>query len=196
MGATKRPIDSHSQNSINSKVRREKKVNDEIHSSIPSRMKRNSTLDISTEGSLKVKRRTIVHTSQSLVHNEQIEEVSFSFHIIVEEDTLLNAEVTNEEVNEAPPALEDGIQATVDELKEINLGTTEEPRPTFICALLTPEEEEGYLKLLVEYKDVFAWTYKEMPGLNPSISLHHLAVKKGMRPVKQAQKRFRPELIP
>ena len=159
-------------------------------------MKCNSTLDISIEGSLKVKRRTIVHTSQSLVHNEQIEEVSFSFHIIVEEDTLLNAEVTNEEVDEAPPTLEDGIQATVDELKEINLGTTEEPRPTFISALLTPEEEEGYLKLLVEYKDVFAWTYKEMPGLNPSISLHHLAVKKGMRPVKQAQKRFRLELIP
>ena len=35
-----------------------------------------------------------------------------------------------------------------------------------------------------------------MLGLNPSISLHHLAVKKGMHPVKQAQRRFRPELIP
>ena len=108
-------------------------------------MKRNFTLDISTEGSLK-----------SLVHNEQIEEVLSSFHIIVEEDTLSDAETTNKEVDEAPPALEDGVQATVDELKEINLGTIEEPRPTFISALLTPEEEEGYLKLLVEYKDVFA----------------------------------------
>ena len=92
--------------------------------------------------------------------------------------------------------MEDGGQATVDELKEINLGTTEELWPTFISALLTPEEEEGYLKLLVEYKDVFAWTYKEIPGLNPSISLHHLAVKKGVRLVKQAQRRFWPELIP
>ena len=35
-----------------------------------------------------------------------------------------------------------------------------------------------------------------MPGLNPSVALHHLAVKKGVRPVKQAQRRFRPELIP
>ena len=107
----------------------------------------------------------IVHTSQSLVHKEQIEEVSSSFHITVEEDTLSDAEATNEEVDEAPLALEDGVQATVDELKEINLGTTEEPRPTFISTLLTPEEEEGYLKLLVEYKDVFAWTYKKMPRL-------------------------------
>jgi len=159
-------------------------------------MKRNSILDISIEGSLKVKRRMIVHTSQSLIHKEQIEEVSSSFHITVEEDTLSDAEITNEEVDEAPLTLEDGVQATVDELKEINLGTTEEPRPTFISALLTPEIEEGYLKLLVECKDVFAWTYKEMPGLNPSIALHHLAVKKGVRPVKEAQRRFRPKLIP
>ena len=34
-----------------------------------------------------------------------------------------------------------------------------------------------------------------MPGLNPSIALHHLAIKKGVHPVKQAQRRFRPELI-
>ena len=65
-------------------------------------MKHNSTLDISTEGSLKVKRRTIVHTSQSLVHKEQIEKVSSSFHITVEEDTLSDAEATNEEVDKAP----------------------------------------------------------------------------------------------
>ena len=85
----------------------------------------------------------------------------------------------------------------MDELKEINLGTIKEPRPTFISALLTPEEEEeGYLKLLVEYKDVFAWTYKEMLGLNPSTALHHLVVKKGVHLVKQAQRRFQPELIP
>ena len=121
-------------------------------------MKSAVALDISTEGSLKVKRRTIVRTSQSLIHNEQIEEVSSSFHITIEEGTLSDAKVTNEKVNEAPPALKDGGQAIVDELKEVNLGTAEEPRPTFISALLTPEEEEGYLKLLVEYKDVFAWT--------------------------------------
>ena len=71
-------------------------------------MKHNFTLDISTEGLLKVKRRIIVHTSQSLVHNEHIEVVSSSFHITIEEDTLSDAEATNEEVDKAPPALEDG----------------------------------------------------------------------------------------
>ena len=105
LGATKRLVDSHSQNSINFEVQWEKKANDEICSRIPSCMKRNSTSDISTEGSLKVKRRMIVQSSQSLVHNEQIEELSSSFHITVEEDTFSDVEVTNEEVDEAPPSL-------------------------------------------------------------------------------------------
>ncbi|KAL0446316.1 UNVERIFIED_CONTAM: hypothetical protein Slati_1759500 [Sesamum latifolium] len=35
-----------------------------------------------------------------------------------------------------------------------------------------------------------------MPGLDPKVALHHLSVKKGARPIKQGQRRFRPELIP
>ncbi|KAL0295133.1 UNVERIFIED_CONTAM: hypothetical protein Sradi_6850400 [Sesamum radiatum] len=35
-----------------------------------------------------------------------------------------------------------------------------------------------------------------MPGLDPNVAVHHLSVKKGARPVKQGQRRFRPELIP
>ncbi|KAM2483392.1 hypothetical protein ACFX1W_041029 [Malus domestica] len=35
-----------------------------------------------------------------------------------------------------------------------------------------------------------------MPGLDPVIAVHHLAVKPGMRPIKQTQRRYRSELIP
>ncbi|KAK4394413.1 hypothetical protein Sango_1912100 [Sesamum angolense] len=35
-----------------------------------------------------------------------------------------------------------------------------------------------------------------MPGLDPKVTVHHLSVKKEARPVKQGQRRFRPELIP
>ena len=53
-----------------------------------------------------------------------------------------------------------------------------------------------YIELLSEYKDVFTWSYKEMPELDPKVVVHNLAVKRGVRPIKQAQRRFRPELIP
>ncbi|GAA0143302.1 hypothetical protein LIER_04020 [Lithospermum erythrorhizon] len=57
---------------------------------------------------------------------------------------------------------------------------------------MTSEEERQYVDLLHE----FAWTYKEMPGLDPRVAVHHLAIKNGARPVKQAQRTFRPKLVP
>uniref|UniRef100_A0A2N9HH26 Uncharacterized protein n=1 Tax=Fagus sylvatica TaxID=28930 RepID=A0A2N9HH26_FAGSY len=145
-----------------------KKDKSEICSLVPSRMKRELAVEVSVGSSLKAKRRTIIHTNSS----------------------------SDDEPDKAPHAIEDGGQATVDELKELNLGTVDEPRPIFISALLTPAEEKEYLELLTEYKDVFAWTYKEMPGLDPRIAVHRLAIKQEARPVKQAQRRFRPELLP
>ena len=35
-----------------------------------------------------------------------------------------------------------------------------------------------------------------MPGLDPKVAVHNLVVKRGVRPIKQAQWHFRPELIP
>ncbi|XP_070054487.1 uncharacterized protein [Nicotiana tomentosiformis] len=83
----------------------------------------------------------------------------------------------------------------IDTLNEVNLGTDEEPRPTYLSALLAIDEESTYIELLKEFKDVFAWSYKEMPGLDPKVAVHHLAIKNGARPVKQYQRRFRPDLV-
>lgn len=82
----------------------------------------------------------------------------------------------------------------MDDLKELNLGTSEDPRPVYVSAHLSQEEEQEYHNLLSDYKDVFAWSYKEMPGLDPKVAVHRLAIKKGVSPKKQPQRRFRPEL--
>ena len=79
----------------------------------------------------------------------------------------------------------------VDDLKELNLGTKDDPKPIFVSALLSEDEIEEYYQLLLEYKDVFAWTYKEMPGLDPIIVVHHFALKPGTRLIKQTQIRMR-----
>ena len=52
--------------------------------------------------------------------------------------------------------------------------------------LLSHSEEKSYFELLLEYKDVFAWTYKEMPGLYPKVVEHQLMVKHCVRLIKQA----------
>ncbi|KAG5586543.1 hypothetical protein H5410_046977 [Solanum commersonii] len=126
--------------------------NKEIHSVFPSHMKRKDILSVTTEGSLKVRKSTIVVTNQ--FHGETKKEedeaitvfvrsqrevsnlIQSSYHITVEEGQHIDD--TIDDVQEAPPQLEDGVQSTIDDLKELNLGTLEDPCPTFISALLTP----------------------------------------------------------
>lgn len=47
------------------------------------------------------------------------------------------------------------------------------------------------LNLLKEFKEVFAWTYVEMPGLDQQVVMHKLNTKEGIKLVKQALKNFR-----
>jgi len=69
-------------------------------------------------------------------------------------------------------------------LKELDLGTTEKPCPIYVISLLTPEEENEYFNLFSEYKDVFIWSYSEMPGLDPKATVHRLSLRKGVSPKK------------
>ncbi|KAG9442226.1 hypothetical protein H6P81_018080 [Aristolochia fimbriata] len=100
-----------------------------------------------------------------------------------------------DDLGEAPAIFEEGGQATIDQLKKVNLGTEDDPRPTFLSTSLSVTEEKDYMSLLNEYKDVFAWSYTEMPGLDPTIAIHKLAIKSGVKPVKQTQRQFRPVLV-
>jgi hypothetical protein len=71
---------------------------------------------------------------------------------------------------------------SADELKEINIGPGDKPRPTFISKKLDPFLRESMIALLKEYSDCFAWDYTEMPRLDRSIVEHRLPLKKGFRP--------------
>ena len=100
------------------------------------------------------------------------------------------------DMTEASPEMEDGNQCTVDDLEEINIGTTDDPRPIFVSKHLSRENKQKYHEFLSTNRDVFAWTYEEMPGLDPEVAVHRLAVQDDVAPVKQAQRKYRPEILP
>ena len=76
-----------------------------------------------------------------------------------------------------PVELEEGVNMTVDALKEINLGTDEDPRPTYVNPSLENDEESDYADLLKKNKDVFSWIYKEMPILYSKVAVYHLLLE-------------------
>jgi hypothetical protein len=100
------------------------------------------------------------------------------------------------DVTPASPQMEDRHQPTIDELEEINIGTPDDPRPVFISKHSSTKSKGEYKKFLSENRDAFAWSYEEMPGLDPSVVMHRLAMQKNYPPVKQGQRRYRPEPLP
>jgi len=48
--------------------------------------------------------------------------------------------------------------------------------------------------MLREYLDAFAWNYKEMKGVHPSVCTNHICIKEGCKSVHQPQRRMNPTL--
>ncbi|KAL0293934.1 UNVERIFIED_CONTAM: hypothetical protein Sangu_3227700 [Sesamum angustifolium] len=151
-------------------------------------MRCQKTLTISCGKVLKAKAQIVIFTqvqsddeddkksvaSSNYISNSVEENIAQPYHITLIED----GEVEEEDAEDAPAEPEEGTKATIDELKEVNLGDIESPGPIYISASLTHGEKGTYIALLHEFKDVFAWSYKEMPGLDPKVAVHHLSVKK------------------
>nr|KYP46635.1 hypothetical protein KK1_031729 [Cajanus cajan] len=73
-----------------------------------------------------------------------------------------------------------------EELTEtINLGDKEEKKEVKIGMLMKEPEHNKLIRLLHDYKGVFAWSYQDMPGLDTSIVEHKLPLKPECPPVKQ-----------
>ena len=58
----------------------------------------------------------------------------------------------------------------------------EEPRRVWIATDLSPEEEALLISTLREYRDVFAWSYKDLKGVDPAICQHTIPMKDTAKP--------------
>jgi hypothetical protein len=75
----------------------------------------------------------------------------------------------------SPDAFEEGNMANISPTIKIDIsiknGIVEE---IIIGASCTPQEIAAYKALFQENRDIFSWSYTEMPGLDPSIVKHHI----------------------
>ena len=69
-----------------------------------------------------------------------------------------------------------------DDIEDINIGTDEDIKKIKICASLGPEIKAQYLKLLQNYKDVFAWTYADLKTHDTSLIQHKIPLKPEEKP--------------
>ena len=70
--------------------------------------------------------------------------------------------------------------------KQVNLaGENEEPKHVWVASELDEQEEKMLIETLKNYKDVFAWSYKDLKGVDPAICQHTIPMVKDAKPTKQ-----------
>ncbi|XP_074265682.1 uncharacterized protein LOC141588126 [Silene latifolia] len=107
--------------------------------------------------------------------------------------------IEDDEEVEPPPQLVKGLEeydqrsSVIEDIETINMGTLVQPKELKIGTTLDPEKRRGFINLLGAFKDVFALSYKDMPGIDREIAEHKIPIKPGFKPVKQKLRRMRTE---
>ena len=85
------------------------------------------------------------------------------------------------------------LEPIKEETQPINLGANDEPKMIQVGNTLTTSEKDAFLALLTEFKEVFAWSYEDMPGIDTDIVQHCIPTDLTMKPVKQKLRRIKPK---
>ena len=81
------------------------------------------------------------------------------------------------------------LEPIKEETQPINLGTDDEPKMVQMGNTLTASKIDALVTLLKEFKEVFAWSYEDMPGINTDIVQYYISTDPTMKQVKQKLRR-------
>jgi hypothetical protein len=95
-------------------------------------------------------------------------------------DVAVKGRVSNEDVDTA----------------ECNIGTQKELKYVKFSNSLTKEQRAEYTNLLIEFADVFAWTYEDIKTYDASVIEHKIPLKEEAKSFRQKLRQINPMLFP
>ena len=87
---------------------------------------------------------------------------------------ILHLNDSNRFENEINKQLEKKIEPMEPTFETITLGNDENPCLIKISSTLNEKKRKDLKKLLIEFQEVFAWSYEDMSGINLEIAQHHI----------------------
>ena len=108
-----------------------------------------------------------------------VQEVDCDYESEYEDEDKAFEEISKELIH-----FEEKPKPNLNDTEAVNLGDTDNVRETKISVHLEPKIREELIKTLIEYKDVFAWSYDDMPGLSTDLIVHKLPTDPVFPPVK------------
>ena len=79
-----------------------------------------------------------------------------------------------------------------EQLEEVSTNLEDPTKKVKIRKLLTLEQKEQLIMFLKVHKEDFAWTHKEMLGIDTLVIIHKLNMDPKAHPVKQKRRAFNP----
>ena len=90
----------------------------------------------------------------------------------------------------------EGSKPNVEEIEVINLAKEgEKEKPVKIGVNFPKDMKDELIALMKEFKEIIAWSYQDMPGLDIEIVVHRILVKPKCPPIWQALWRTKFEII-
>ena len=95
--------------------------------------------------------------------------------------TPLESSFSSSDVGNKEKHKEKQSKRKVGETISLNIRTPESPRNVKIGAQCSDEDKMKFSKMLGEFQDVFAWSYEDCPGFDPTLIHHTIPIKKGIK---------------
>jgi hypothetical protein len=137
---------------------------------------------------------TVDH-ARSTVMNSQEVTVDQTESMVMNSEEAMVEQAESTAMKEKKSTTAEPNMTAKEELEVINLSADPNvSKPISISMSLSIEERKCLIDLLHKYKDVFAWDYDEMSGIDPGLVAHSLNVEPGTRPVVQPMRTFHTEV--
>ena len=84
----------------------------------------------------------------------------------------------------------DEPETIIEKLEEISLDEGDPEKEVLVGTLLSKKERDEFMTFLRDNRNIFAWSHKDIPGVDPSMAVHQLNIDPRYPPGRQKKRRF------
>ena len=134
--------------------------------------------------------------TSSCCHNEDVDDVSETIELEHDIEGLEEIPSLPHDILEALNWESEGSKPNIEETKVLNLANEgKNEKPVKIGVNFPKDLKHELIALLKEFREIFAWSYQDMPRLDTEIVLHRILVKPECHPMWQALRRMKSVII-
>ena len=135
-------------------------------------------------------------STSSCCHNEDIDVMNETIELKHDIKGLEEVPSLPRDILEALNRENEGSKPNIEETEVINLADEyQNEKPVKIRLKFPKDMKLELITLLKEFREIFAWSYQDMPGLDTKIAVHKIPVKPECPPMQQALRRMKSEII-